>query len=130
MSVANTIHVPLHDIAHSREGDKGNWATISLIAYSPQAFDVLTRQATEQRVLSHFAHRGARKVYRYELPKIRAINFVIVDGLEGGVNGSLNLDGHGKTLSFHLLAMKIEIETALYEIVRRRRPADTSTIGR
>jgi hypothetical protein len=29
--------------------------------------------------------------------------------LEGGVNGSLNLDGHGKSHSFRLLSMTIEI---------------------
>ena len=31
------------------------------------------------------------------------MNFVIDDALEGGVNGSLSLDGHGKSLSFMLL---------------------------
>ncbi|BBI49635.1 hypothetical protein HORIV_20560 [Vreelandella olivaria] len=37
------------------------------------------------------------------------MNFVIDDVLEGGVNGALNLDGHGKTLSFLLLSLEMNI---------------------
>jgi hypothetical protein len=35
------------------------------------------------------------------------MNFVLDEVLDGGVNDSLNLDMHGKALSFHLLAMRI-----------------------
>ena len=38
-----------------------------------------------------------------------AFNFVIDDVLEGGVNGSLNLDGHGKSNSFLLLALMVRV---------------------
>jgi hypothetical protein len=34
---------------------------------------------------------------------------VIDDVLDGGVNLSLNLDAHGKSLSYYLLAMEINI---------------------
>jgi hypothetical protein len=33
------------------------------------------------------------------------MNFVLDDVLDGGVNDSLNLDMHGKGLSFHLLTL-------------------------
>ena len=56
-----------------------------------------------------FAHRRAAKVTRYDLPLLHAFNFVIDDVLEGGVNGSLNLDGHGKTNSFRLLGLQVEV---------------------
>ena len=46
---------------------------------------------------------GASKVDRYELPNLKALNFVIHSALGGGVNSSLRLDRHGKTLSSHLL---------------------------
>jgi hypothetical protein len=36
---------------------------------------------------------------------------VLDDVLEGGVNASLGLDGHGKSLSFVLLDIPIEIES-------------------
>jgi hypothetical protein len=99
----NEIEVPLHAVAHARAGDKGNRSNISLIPYVRGAFPYLVEQVTEARVLALFAHRGATACRRYVLPKLPAMNFVIDNALEGGVNYSLNLDGHGKSLSFLLL---------------------------
>ena len=47
---------------------------------------------------------------RYDLPKLSAFNFVLDDVLEGGVNASLGLDGHGKSLSLLLLTSPVEID--------------------
>lgn len=99
----------LYDLAHARTGDKGNRSNISVIAYRPEDFDMLVRQVTEQRVAEHFAYRKPSQVKRYVLPKLSAMNFVLDDVLDGGVNNALNLDAHGKTLSFHLLALEIEL---------------------
>lgn len=104
-----TVTVPLHRVAHSRAGDKGNRLNLSLVAYHPGAYPLLVEQVTEDKVLALFAHRGAQSVRRYELPLLHALNFVIDEVLEGGVNGSLNLDGHGKTHSFRLLAMPVRV---------------------
>ena len=103
------IEVPLYDIAHSRAGDKGNRANISLIPYKPELYPILAEQVTEERVLALFAHRGATRCRRYDLPLLHAFNFVVDDVLEGGVNASLNLDGHGKTQSFRLLALTVQV---------------------
>ncbi len=110
------VEVPLHRIAHSRAGDKGNRINISAIAYRPEAYHYLVEQVTEERVQALFQHRGEARVQRYPLPKLGALNFVIDDVLEGGVNGSLNLDGHGKTLSFRLLSLPVRVpERLLWE---------------
>lgn len=98
----------LYDYAHARTGDKGNKVNISVIAYRPEHYDLLVQQVTEARVAEHFAHRKPTKVVRYLLPLLGAMNFVIDDVLDGGVNDSLNLDMHGKALSFHLLTLGIE----------------------
>ncbi len=50
---------------------------------------------------------------RYELPNLCALNFVIDDVLEGGVNASLALDTHGKTLAYRLLQMPVQVPTDL-----------------
>lgn len=107
-----TITVPLHAVAHARAGDKGNRSNISVIAYRPEVFALLADQVTEARVLRVFAHKGATRCTRYVLPKLQAMNFVIDDALEGGVNGSLCLDGHGKSFSFLVLG---DIEVTLPE---------------
>jgi hypothetical protein len=48
-------------------------------------------------------------VQRYMLPQLQAMNLVIDDVLDGGVNSALNLDSHGKSLSFMLMALPMEI---------------------
>ena len=101
--------IRLYDIAHSRAGDKGNTVNVSLIPFDAEIYPHLLEQVTEARVLELFAHRGASTVRRYEVPGLPALNFVIEDALEGGVNQSLGLDGHGKALSFLLLTMEIDV---------------------
>ena len=97
----------LYDHAHARTGDKGNRVNISVIAYDPADYGWLLQQVTTERVAAHFAHRQPTRVLRFLLPNLGAMNFVLDDVLDGGVNDSLNLDAHGKTLSFHLLAMTV-----------------------
>ena len=115
------VLVPLHCVAHGRAGDKGNRLNVSLMPYDSEAYAALGEQLTEARVLAAFKHRGATKVTRYDLPLLPAYNFVIDDVLEGGVNGSLNLDGHGKSNSFLLLAMPVRVPQGWV------RQVDTST---
>lgn len=94
------ITVPLHAVAHARAGDKGNRSNISVVPCRPEVFPYLVEQVTESRMLSVFAHKGATSCTRYVLPNLPAMNFVIDNALEGGVNGSLGLDGHGKSFSY------------------------------
>jgi hypothetical protein len=115
------VTVPLHEVAHGRAGDKGNRANISVIAFDESAYPALLEQITAERVHEFFAYRGSRHVTRYELPLVAALNFVIDDVLEGGVNGSLNLDGHGKTLSFHLLGLTVDVTPDVLEACTRAR---------
>lgn len=105
-----TKTIPLYKLAHARTGDKGNRSNISVIAYHPEDFPILQRELTEEKVKSHFDFRNPSTVKRYELPNLMAFNFVIDDVLDGGVNLSLNLDSHGKSLSCWLLAMEINID--------------------
>ncbi|MFN8443760.1 MAG: hypothetical protein U0175_23480 [Caldilineaceae bacterium] len=111
------VTYPLHHIAHGRTGDKGNTSNISVIAYRPEFYPILLEQVTVERVAELFRHRQPTTIHRYELPKLHALNFVFEDLLDGGVNQSLNLDSHGKTLAFLLLEMAIEIPKDLLHCV-------------
>lgn len=104
-----TRQVPLHALAHGRTGDKGNRLNASVIAYDAADWPLLVEQVTEARVHALFAHKGATAVRRYLLPNLAAMNFVIEDALEGGVNAALGLDTHGKTLSFLLLGLPVSL---------------------
>ena len=98
-----TLRLPLHAIAHGRAGDKGDTSNVSVIAYRKEAWPYLLDQVTSDSVLKTFEHLGATVCHRYELPNLHALNFVIEHALQGGVNATLGLDRHGKTLSYLLL---------------------------
>lgn len=109
--------VLLHQIAHARSGDKGNRLNIALICYRPEFFDTIAEQVTPGRVAELFASRKVGRVQRFELPKLWAFNFVLDHALDGGVNASLGLDGHGKTLSFKLLTLTISLPQQLQSLI-------------
>ena len=104
---------PLWRAAHGRTGDKGNRSNISVIAWDPALYPLLVAQITESAVAQRFAHRRPVRVQRFLLPTLHAMNFVLDDVLDGGVNDSLNLDSHGKALSFLLLELPIVVPAAL-----------------
>ena len=117
MSASQALRFPLHRLAHGRTGDKGNRSNISVIAHRPELFETLVAQVTEARVAQAFAHRRPTRVTRYVLPRLQAMNFVIDDVLDGGVNSALNLDAHGKALAFLLLEMEIEVPASLQPLL-------------
>ena len=105
--------VPLYRAAHGRTGDKGNRSNISVIAWHPALWSLLVEQVTEVRVAEQFAHRRPAQVTRHLLAQLQAMNFVLDEVLDGGVNDALNLDSHGKALAFLLLDLEIAVPEAL-----------------
>ena len=103
------MKVRLQDIANARTGDKGNRLNIAVVCRHPRHYEAVAAQLTPERVKATFGARKPTKVVRYDLPKLAAFNFVLDDVLEGGVNSSLGLDGHGKSLSFLLADLEIEL---------------------
>jgi hypothetical protein len=97
----------LRDIALARSGDKGNRATLSVIALNPNDYPVLERVLTAERVQAHFAGVVQGAVQRFTLPHLGAVHFVMFDALGGGVTRSLALDAHGKTLGAALLDLPL-----------------------
>jgi len=99
----------LRQIAHSRTGDKGDVATLSVIAFDEADYPLLAEHVTAARVSALFAGIVAGPVTRYELPRIGALNFVMRGALGGGVTRSLALDAHGKGLSSALLDLDLPV---------------------
>ncbi len=99
----------LYDLAHCRAGDKGDTSILSLIAYRDKDYALLCKSVTAQAVKSHLSHIIKGKVTRHEVPNIGALQFVCEQSLSGGVTTSLAMDAHGKSLSYALLEMEIEI---------------------
>ncbi|MGM9486648.1 AtuA-related protein [Ideonella sp. YS5] len=107
------ITLPLHHAAHGRTGDKGDRSNISVIAWHPALWPLLVEQITEAAVAAQFAHRQPTRVTRHLLPNLHAMNFVLDGVLDGGVNDALNLDSHGKALSYLLLDLPLRVPAEL-----------------
>ena len=99
----------LYDVAHSRAGDKGNTLNLSLIPYDEADYELLEKSVTPQAVKEHFSGIAEGEVIRYDLPNISSFNFVLEKALAGGVTRSLAIDRHGKSLSYHLLNMEVDV---------------------
>jgi hypothetical protein len=127
-AVSNMIEVQLREIAHGRTGDKGDRSNVSIIPYEEEAYAYIAEQVTAEAMRQAFLHRGVGKVVRYDLPVLGAFNFVLDDVLQGGVNGSLNLDGHGKSLSFLALSIPVRVPAELIERSRKARGTGTSSV--
>jgi hypothetical protein len=101
--------VRLVEIAHARSGDKGDTANVGVIALRPEWYELLERHLTRERVLEHFRDVISGDVERYELPNLRALNFLLHGALDGGGTLSLKTDAQGKVYSTALLRMTLDI---------------------
>lgn len=104
-----TRRVKLYDLAHARAGDKGNTSNVSVWVYDPADYALVKAQLTAERIKSAYPALIQGPVRRYEMDQLQGLNFVMADALEGGVNTSLGLDSHGKSWSFLVLALDIEV---------------------
>jgi hypothetical protein len=102
--------VRLLELAHARSGDKGDTANVGLIARRPANYPILERQVTAARVARHFKGMIRGPVERFELPNLRALNFLLHGALDGGGTISLKTDAQGKVFSTALLRMEIEVD--------------------
>ncbi len=98
----------IRDIALARSGDKGNRATLSVIARDPADYPRLERVLTVETVRAWYQEVVRGPVERYTLPHLGAVHFVMHEALGGGVTRSLALDAHGKTLSAAILDLPLD----------------------
>ena len=107
--MTRTRKVRLLDLAHARSGDKGDTANIGLIALKPEYYPLLVKHVTAARVGRHFKGVVRGTVKRYELPNLRALNFLLPGALDGGGTVSLKTDAQAKVFSTALLRMEITL---------------------
>src|SRR5574338_1299630 len=100
--------VQLRWLAHARSGDKGDTANVGLIALKPEWYDLLVKEVTLARVKKHFKGM-VTGVERFELPNLKALNFLLHGALDGGGTISLKTDAQGKVYSTALLRMEIPV---------------------
>ena len=100
------MKVRLLDIAHARSGDTAN---VGVIALEPEWYPVIERYLTLDRVTEHFRGVITGPIERYELPNLRALNFLLHGALDGGGTLSLKTDAQGKVFSTAMLRMVLDV---------------------
>ncbi len=103
------MKMKLLDIAHARSGDKGDAGNVGVIAYDDKGFEIIKKHLTTERVKKHFEGICFGKVERYEMPNIRAINFLLHNTLGGGGTVSLKHDAQGKILASAMLRLELDV---------------------
>ena len=104
------MKIELTKIAHARSGDKGDTANVGVIALKDEFYPILEREVTKEKVKEHFGEMVKGEVERFELPNLKALNFLLHESLGGGGTLSLMTDAQGKTFSTALLRMKVELD--------------------
>ena len=107
-----TARVRLADVAQARSGDKADIANVALFAPSDAMYAAFVREVTPDRVRELFGRFVKGDVDRYEVPNVRALNFVLHRALDGGAARSLRSDPLGKSYGSLLLRMEIDVDDA------------------
>ena len=102
--------IKLRELAHARAGDKGESNNICLFPYDEKDYGLIRKQVTAKVVKRHFKGLVTGAVIRYDIPSLYGFNFVLDGVRKGGVSAALDSDIHGKSLSFGLLELEIDIE--------------------
>ena len=115
---SQTAAIQLRYLAHARSGDKGDTANVGLIALDPEYYPLLVQEVTRARVARHFKGMVSG-VERFELPNLKALNFLLHGALDGGGTISLKTDAQGKVYSTALLRMEIDVPAAVARKARK-----------
>lgn len=101
--------IRLEEIAHARSGDKGDGSNVGLIAYTEAGYRLLERELTVERVKQYFSTICKGSIERFEVPNLKALNFILHDSLGGGGSESVKTDAQGKTHGQALLRMELDL---------------------
>jgi hypothetical protein len=109
--------VPLIALAWGRSGDKGNLFNVGVIARKAEYLPYIRSHLTTEKVAEWMKHifddPNQRKVTRYDVPGINALNFVVHEALEGGLSSTMRLDSAAKGMAQQLLQIPIPVPAAL-----------------
>jgi Acyclic terpene utilisation family protein AtuA len=107
------VAVPLGLLCGARSGDKGGNANVGLWAVSPAAYAWLRRHLTVEAFRELLTEAADLEVDRYELPNLRALNFVVHGLLAPGVSATTRPDPQAKGLGEYLRSRIVTVPSDL-----------------
>jgi hypothetical protein len=121
--------VSVLDLAWVRSGDKGNLFNVGVIARKPEYLPYLAAALTPEPVAAWYDHvfeaGAAKRVDRYGVPGVSAINFVVHESLGGGGYGSLRMDSVAKGMGQQILEFPVAVSRSLASALEGR----NATVG-
>jgi hypothetical protein len=103
----------LGTICGARSGDKGGNANLGLWAWDDRAYRWLAQYLTVDRLRNLVPEAAALEIQRYELPNLRALNFVLVGILGDGVASCLRADPQAKGLGEYVRSRVVDLPVDL-----------------
>jgi hypothetical protein len=104
---------PLGRVCAARSGDKGGNANVGVWTRDERAFRWLRGYLTAGRLAELIPEAAGLPIRRYELPNLRALNFVITGLLGQGVASSARPDPQAKGLGEYLRSRHADIPAEL-----------------
>lgn len=101
--------VQLKDIAFARGGDKGDVATIGIIALNHEYYEQLKRELIPAKIKKHFGGMIEGDVEVYPEDNIECFQVVCRKGLGGGATRTLRYDSTAKSYGCALLRMEVNL---------------------
>jgi hypothetical protein len=111
-----TVRLPLGTLIGARSGDKGGDANVGLWARDDQAWAWLRAWLDVPRLRALLPETAHLPVSRYELPRLRAVNFVVHGLLGDGVAASTSADPQAKALGERLRGRLADIPENLVDL--------------
>jgi hypothetical protein len=108
-----TRRIALGRLCGARSGDKGGNANLGVWTRSDAGYAWLAGFLTPERLQALLPETARLEVRRFELPNLRALNFVIVGLLGEGVASSTRPDPQAKSLGEWLRARETDVPEAL-----------------
>ncbi len=108
-----TRRAPLGRVCGARSGDKGGNANVGLWARDDPSYEWLASYLDVERFKELLPEAAELEVRRYELPNLRALNFVVVGLLGKGVAASTRPDPQAKGLGEFIRSRYAQIPVRL-----------------
>lgn len=113
----------LIELAWARSGDKGSLFNVAVIARKSDYLPFLKAALTPESVGQWYRHLGPQgeplRVEKFAVPGFHAINFVVHNGLSGGINASTGLDPAAKGMAQMLLRFPVRVPDDVFRQIRR-----------
>jgi hypothetical protein len=114
--------IPLHRVAITRSGDKGDVSNVGIIAFTPDLYRLLKKKITPAVVKSHFKDMVRGEVTIYPMDNIEALQVVMRHALGGGATKTLRFDQTGKSMSVLMQLLEVPFGPEELSLIPKRPP--------